>query len=121
MNEHFKAKDYESAYRLVLDKEKGDDMHFLRKIFQTRPVTSSLEKQTSRNVLAKLNKIVRGGIFESIEAKFGAEAVKNIFNKFGGFHIPTPFVETYPLLVSSDSDDTSDDDSLGCSHDGKIL
>jgi hypothetical protein len=62
------------------------------------------------------------GIFESIEAKFGAEAVKNIFKQFGDFDLPTPFVETYPLLVSSDSDDTSDDDdSLGCSHHVEIL
>ena len=57
------------------------------------------------------------GIFESIEAKFGAAEVKNIFMKFGNVDLPTPFIETYPLEVSSDSDDTftSDDDSLGCS------
>ena len=58
------------------------------------------------------------GIFESIEDKFGAEAVKNIFKQFGDFDLPATFVETYPLAaVSSDSDDTisSDDDSLACS------
>ena len=57
-------------------------------------------------------------IFESIEAKFGAEAVKNIFKQFGDADVPTSIVDTYslPLAVSSDSDDTltSDDDSFGC-------
>ena len=57
-------------------------------------------------------------IFESIEAKFGAEAVKNIFKQFGDAYVPTSIVDTYslPLAVSSDSDDTltSDDDSFGC-------
>ena len=57
-------------------------------------------------------------IFESIEAKFGVEAVKNIFKQFGDADVPTSIVDTYPLpsAVSSDSDDTltSDDDSFGC-------
>ena len=59
--------------------------------------------------------VVLQGIFESIEGKFGAEAVKNIFKQFGDFNLPTT-VETYPLAVSSDSDDTisSDEDSLDC-------
>ena len=59
--------------------------------------------------------VVLQGIFESIEGKFGAEAVKNIFKQFGDFNLPTTFVE-YPLAVSSDSDDTisSDEDSLDC-------
>ena len=56
-------------------------------------------------------------IFESIEAKFGVEAVKNIFKQFGDADVPTSIVDTYPLpsAVSSDSDDTltSDDDSCG--------
>lgn len=57
------------------------------------------------------------GIFESIEAKFGANAVKDIFEKFGDYELPPLFVDSYPQAVSSDSDDTftSDDDSLGCS------
>jgi hypothetical protein len=56
------------------------------------------------------------GIIDSIEDKFGADAVKNIFKQFD-FDFPTTFLETYPFMVSSDSDDTitSDDDSLGCS------
>ena len=58
-------------------------------------------------------------IFESIEAKFGAEAVKNIFKQFGDVGVPTSIVDTFPLplAVSSDSDDTltSDDESFGCS------
>lgn len=60
--------------------------------------------------------VVLQGIFESIEGKFGADAVKNIFKQFGDFNLPTTFVETYPLAVSSDSDDTisSDEDSLDC-------
>ena len=60
-------------------------------------------------------------IFESIEAKFGAEVVKNIFKQFDDVDLPMSFVDrsTYqmPLAVSSDSDDisTSDDDSISCS------
>lgn len=56
-------------------------------------------------------------IFESIEAKFGAEAVKNIFKQFGDVDVPTSIIDTYPIAVSSDSDDTltSDDESFGCS------
>eukprot|EP00985_Skeletonema_marinoi_P013000 scaffold6391_cov108-Skeletonema_marinoi.AAC.2 len=66
------------------------------------------------------------GIFESIEAKFGAEAVKNIFKKFGDVDVPMSVVDTYyplPSAVSSDSDDTftSDDDSTGCSQHCKNL
>ncbi len=64
-------------------------------------------------------------IFESIEAKFGAEVVKNIFKQFDGVDLPTSFVDTYPMpsAVSSDSEDnfTSDDDSISCSQPVKAL
>lgn len=64
-------------------------------------------------------------IFESIEAKFGAEVVKNIFKQFDGVDLPKSFVDTYPIppAVSSDSDDnfTSDDDSISCSQHVKAL
>ena len=66
-------------------------------------------------------------IFESIEAKFGAEVVKNIFKQFDDVDLPMSFVDrsTYqmPLAVSSDSDDisTSDDDSISCSQHVKAL
>ena len=65
----------------------------------------------------RLKKQIDKIIDSPIEAKFGAAEVKNIFMKFGNVDLPTPFIETYPLEVSSDSDDTftSDDDSLGCS------
>lgn len=64
-------------------------------------------------------------IFESIEAKFGAEVVKNIFKEFDGVDLPTSFVDTYPmpLAVSSDDDDnfTSDDDSISCAQHVKVV
>eukprot|EP00984_Skeletonema_dohrnii_P027542 scaffold17096_cov84-Skeletonema_dohrnii-CCMP3373.AAC.1 len=41
------------------------------------------------------------GIFESIEAKFGAEAVKNIFKKFGDVDVPMSVVDTYYPLPSA--------------------
>ena len=66
--EYLKQRDLESAYRLILDK--GDDMYLLRLVVQTKPVTSSLDKNTTRRVLAKLNKFVRGGIFDQMEVEW---------------------------------------------------
>ena len=62
-------------------------------------------------------------IFESIEVKFGAETVRDIFEKFGGLDVPTMFVDNRPQAVSSDSDDTftSDDDSFGYSRKESIV
>jgi len=78
------------------------------------------------NLQMRTKAIALQGIFESIEAKFGAEAVKNIFKKFGDVDVPMSVVDTYyplPSAVSSDSDDTftSDDDSTGCSQNCKNL
>ena len=67
-SDYVKARDYESAYRLML--KEGDDMYLLRLIVQTGPVTKELDKSVSRQVMARLNKIVRGGIFETLEVEW---------------------------------------------------
>jgi len=48
----------------------GDDMYLLRLIVQTGPVTKFLDPKSSKEVLCRMNKIVRGGIFESIEIEW---------------------------------------------------
>ena len=45
-SDYVKARDYESAYRLML--KEGDDMYLLRLIVQTGPVTKELDKSVSR-------------------------------------------------------------------------
>lgn len=59
---YVKARDFENAYRLVL--KEGDDMYLLRLIVTTGPVVSELDSETSKHVLKRINKIVRGGVFE---------------------------------------------------------
>lgn len=63
---YLKEEDYESAYRAILNN--GDDMYLLRLIATTDKksdlVLKSLDIETSSRVLARINKIVRGGIFE---------------------------------------------------------
>lgn len=67
-NEYIKKRDFESAYRLML--QEGDDMYLLRLIVQTGPVMKYLEQNSARQVLARLNKIVRGGVFETLEVEW---------------------------------------------------
>ena len=66
--EYVKKRDYESAYRLML--KEGDDMYLLRLVVQTGPVTKYLEADCSKAVMTRLNKIVRGGIFEMMEIEW---------------------------------------------------
>ena len=54
----------------MLDKDKGDDLYLLRTVCQTGPVTKYLEKATARQVLSKLNKIVRSARFEVLEIEW---------------------------------------------------
>lgn len=42
-------------------------MYLLRLIVTTGPVVSELEAQTSKQVLKRINSIVRGGVFELFE------------------------------------------------------
>lgn len=63
-SEYAKHEDFENAYRTIL--REGDDMYLLRLVVQTRDkkATYKLEPATARAVIARLNKIVRVGIFE---------------------------------------------------------
>lgn len=63
-----KKHDFESAYRLILSE--GDDMYLLRLVVQTGPVTKQLTQETSKQVLSKMNKIVRKGVFETMEIEW---------------------------------------------------
>ena len=64
-NEYLNKRQFEDAYRLILTE--GDDMYLLRLMVQTRPVMRFLDAKTAKKVLARLNKIVRGGVFERLE------------------------------------------------------
>lgn len=60
---YVKAGNFEDAYRLVL--REGDDLYLLRLIVTTRAqVVMDLDTNTTKQVLSRLNKIVRGGVFE---------------------------------------------------------
>jgi hypothetical protein len=50
--------------------KEGDDMYLLRLVAQTGPVTRYLEAQIVKEVLNRLNKVVRVGIFESMEIEW---------------------------------------------------
>jgi hypothetical protein len=50
--------------------KEGDDMYLLRLVAQTGPVTRYLEAQSVKEVLNRLNKVVRVGIFESMEIEW---------------------------------------------------
>lgn len=50
--------------------QEGDDMYLLRLVVQTGPVTKYLDQQSSQAVLSRLNKIVRGGIFDQMEIEW---------------------------------------------------
>jgi hypothetical protein len=60
---HVKADDFESAYRLVL--RSNDDMYLLRLMLTTKCVVDRLDPSTAKEVLAKVNKIIRNGVFEN--------------------------------------------------------
>lgn len=45
-------------------------MYLLRLVVQTGPVTKFLEPQTSKSILARMNKIVRKGVFEMMEIEW---------------------------------------------------
>ena len=66
--EYVKKRDFESAYRVML--QEGDDIYLLRLVVQTGPVVKLLEPQSAKMVLAKINKIVRTGVFENIEIEW---------------------------------------------------
>ena len=44
--------------------QSGDDMYLLRMILQTGPVVHKLSTPTAAKVIDRLNRIVRGGVFE---------------------------------------------------------
>ena len=45
-------------------------MYLLRLVVQTGPVTKQIDKSVSRQVMARLNKIVRQGTFEMLEVEW---------------------------------------------------
>jgi hypothetical protein len=67
-SEYVKKRDFEAAYRLML--KDGDDMYLLRLVVQTGPVTKYLQPDCAKTVMSRLNKIVRGGIFELMEIEW---------------------------------------------------
>ena len=68
--------DYERAYEISLNQ--SDDIYLLRLIIQTGPVISrGLNEQTSKKVLSRLNKIVRGGVFYKIQLDWLEGSKKN--------------------------------------------
>jgi len=68
--------DYQTAYDLALTK--SDDIYLLRLLAQTGPVIGrGLSEQTSRKVLQRLNKIVRGGIIFKMQLDWLDDARKS--------------------------------------------
>lgn len=58
--------DYQTAYELALTK--SDDIYLLRLIALTGPVIGrGLSESTSRKVLQRINRIVRGGIIYKMQ------------------------------------------------------
>ena len=58
---YMKAKDYESAYRLILTQ--GDDMSLLRLMLESGPVTQHLSPITAQQAVHRLNLINRTAVF----------------------------------------------------------
>ena len=63
-----KKHEYERAYKLILQSK--DDLFLLRLVMQTGPaIMKHLDLQLARQVLARVNDFVRGGIFEELEVE----------------------------------------------------
>lgn len=56
---------YEAAYGLML--AEGDDMYLLHLIAKTGPVNEFLQLHTAREILNRLNAVVRSNAFETME------------------------------------------------------
>lgn len=75
--------DYQSAYDLALGRT--DDIYLLRLLALTGPVVSrGLSESTSRRVLQRINKIVRGGIIQKMQLDWLDDARKtNLLRNLG--------------------------------------
>ena len=68
--------DYQTAYDMALSA--ADDIYLLRLIMQTGPVISrGLSEGTGKKVLARINRIVRGGIFYKLQLEWLDESRKS--------------------------------------------
>ena len=63
-----KNQKYEEAYQKTL--KESDDIYLLRLIASTGPISSKLETETAKNVLSKVNKIVRSGAIQAIQIEW---------------------------------------------------
>lgn len=57
--------------------KEGDDMYLLRLMVQTGSVAKHLEPASVKTVMSRLNRIVRGGIFSSVEVEWIDDARRN--------------------------------------------
>jgi hypothetical protein len=98
--EYVKKRDYESAYRLML--KEGDDMYLLRLVVQTGPVTKYLESGVAKSVMSRLNKIVRGGIFEMMEIEWVDDAKRTGQFSQMSMNEQNEYLDTLYQLAKSD-------------------
>ena len=52
-------------------------MYLLRLLVQTGPITKFLQPETSKQVLSRLNKVVRKGVFELMEVEWIDDAKRS--------------------------------------------
>lgn len=83
----------------------SDDIYLLRLIVQTGPVISrGLNEQTSRRVLSRLNKIVRGGIFYKIQLDWLDESRNTNFFRNLSQQEQNEYLDTLYHFASNKSD-----------------
>ena len=76
ISKHALNQEYQQAYEIALSQT--DDIYLLRLIMQTGPVISrGLTDSTGKQVLQRLNRIVRGGIFFKLQIDWIDDSRKN--------------------------------------------
>lgn len=76
ISKHALNQEYQQAYEMALSQT--DDIYLLRLIMQTGPVISrGLTDSTGKQVLQRLNRIVRGGIFFKLQIDWIDDSRKN--------------------------------------------
>lgn len=76
ISKHALNQEYQTAYEMALTQT--DDIYLLRLIMQTGPVLSrGLTDSTGKQVLQRLNRIVRGGIFYKLQVDWIDDSRKN--------------------------------------------
>lgn len=78
----------------------GDDLYLLRLVVQTGPCSKLLSQDSTRQVLDRLNKIVRRGVFDAVEVEWIDDAKREGHLKQMSMHEQNEYMDTLYWLQS---------------------